>query len=609
VEEFQVAQAAWSRTLLRSLAAVGVTHFVVSPGSRSTPLVAALQTLELPFDVVVDERSAGFFALGRAKLSGVPSVLICTSGSAPGHYLPALIEADESDTPLIVLSADRPPELQGNRSAQTIEQRHLLSAKVRWADDLGVPDASDSGLCALRRKAAQAVHRTRYPRPGPVHLNAPLKKPLEPAEPPPAAELVVAATPPPKHFAPTLEPSAAGIDALYDLAQGARRPLLVAGPFAPSNSPSLDVVSKFARTSGWPLLLETTSNLRFGLEHGEARVFDAFDSVFRVLAHVRATGLRDALAPDFVLQLGDTPTSSSFVKVTRGISKAVLTSAGPPDPTNDVQLCVHGNVELGLTRLTERFERAATAHAKTAAGSAYSERLRRANELAWQVTDALSVPPALDMASAGGDESFDHEGQCTRVLGRMLRANDLLVVGNSLPVRLVDTFIRSSSSRIQVLSQRGANGIDGLIAGATGAALGRLEPTFLLLGDISFLHDIGSLACLRQCAPHLTVVVFNNRGGRLFEQLPIAESAGTPDLAPWLTPHRFDLSLVSAAFGIPSTLVGTAEAFEAALELARKARRPHVIEVQTAPSGTHTAYQELERRLEDALLAENWDGL
>lgn len=593
MSEFQLAQTAWSRTLLRSLANAGVQHFVVSPGSRSTPLVAALQALGLSFDLVVDERSAGFFALGRSKLTGVPSALVCTSGSAPAHYYPAVIEADESQTPLLILSADRPAELQGNRSAQTIDQRHLYGRKVRWFDELGTPEGSPGALAALERKAAQAVARAQFPFPGPVHLNVPLRKPLEPAGAAPTPD-APAARSAPRHFSPVLEPSASGLSALAERAANARRPLLIAGPFAPCNAPSWERVRAFATKTGWPVLLETASNLRLGFDpSGDVLVVDAFDGVFRALLRAE-TEVRARFQPDFVLALGDLPTSSSWLELSRGATKASLGPLAAPDPENDFELFVPGEVDRSLARLESMLP---------PPDPAFAQRLRRANGLAWEHVDALSTPRAADPSQAPGNERFEHEGQCTRVLAEALEPDDLLCVGNSLPIRLLDTFVPSSARRVRVLSQRGANGIDGLIAGATGAATQRRSPSFLLLGDISFLHDVGSLTLLAQLAPHLVVVVFNNRGGRLFEQLPIARAAHGAALTPWLTPHAFDLSFISAAFGIPSSRVGHAAEFALELTRARQGAGPRVIEAMIEPSGTSAVYRELELRLAADLAA------
>jgi 2-succinyl-5-enolpyruvyl-6-hydroxy-3-cyclohexene-1-carboxylate synthase len=571
---FQAAQAAWARTLVRSLYDAGATHFVTSPGSRSTPLLAALEALGIARDVIVDERSAGFFALGRSKLTNAPSVLVCTSGSAPFHYFPALLEADESRTPLIVLSADRPPELQGNRSFQTTEQRHLFGARVRWFDDLGVAEASESSLLGLRRKAAQAVATSLGPTAGPVHLNAPFRKPLEPEGAELASERAVCSRPVRKHFQQHAAPDPEAFEAVVRRASAAQRPVLSLGPHAPRRAPRKEAVKNFAQRTHWPLFAEATSN-------APERDCPAFDTVWRALARPESALRRAAYLPDLVLQIGNVPTSASWLGASRDLPRIVLAEGECPDPTNTAELVLGGDPSAWLALLAQRV---------FPADPAFVQRWQRANALATEVADSLSADVGQVLA---------HEGQAMRALGEALHPSDLLFVGNSLPVRLVDSF---ATIRVACLSQRGHNGIDGLIAGAAGAACAHPGHTVLLLGDISFLHDVGSLACVSSLCSRLTLVVLNNGGGRLFEQLPIAQSG--VDLSPWLTPHTTDLSRIATAFGVASRRVDTARDLSAALSDARAATKPTFVEVIVPPSGTAAAYRTLVEGVSGALAQE-----
>lgn len=577
---FRAAQTAWARTIIRGLYDSGATHFVVSPGSRSTPLVAALQRLGIRFDLVVDERSAGFLALGRGKLTDVPSVLVCTSGSAPFHYFPALIEADESRAPLIVLSADRPPEQQGNRSFQTTEQRQLFGTRVRWFDDLGVAEASEPALLGVRRKVAQAVAVASGPIPGPVHLNVPFRKPLEPENADVPAERALQALPRCQHFAALALPASHAVDAVLHWLAVAKRPLLVFGPHAPQRAPRREALHAFLEQSGWPLFAETTSNVVAHIEAGSAipPTGRGFDTVLRALDRPALATLRADYLPDAVLQIGDVPTSASWLRALREVPHVVLADGRHPDPLNRAQIIAGGDASAWLRALTGKVPRAEEAFAQR-----------------WERALALADAAARAMA-ADDNQPLAHEGQAVRALGDALSTTDLLVVGNSLPVRLVDNF---TSIQVPCLSQRGHNGIDGLIAGAAGAAGGRAGHTVLLLGDISFLHDVGSLKCVKDLAPRLTIVVLNNAGGRLFEQLPVA-SAGL-DLAPWLTPHASDLSQIASAFGLASCRVDTAPALAEAVSRARSSFLPAVVEVLVPPSATQAAYRTLVDRVSAAL--------
>jgi 2-succinyl-5-enolpyruvyl-6-hydroxy-3-cyclohexene-1-carboxylate synthase len=360
-------------------------------------------------------------------------------------------------------------------------------------------------------------------------------------------------------------------------------------------------VFEFARTTGWPLLVEATSNLRHGDgPDPEALVFDAFDLVTRALSSGRAESACEALKPDIVVQLGNPPTSASWLAFTEDVPRAVLANSGFPDPTNRAEVVVRGDLELTLPLAARRLPHP---------DPTFRQRVDAANRLAWQTVRTMLGTPDVDLSKAPGNEVFAHEGHATAALGRQLRPGDLLFVGNSLPVRLLDTFLEHESRGIRVLSQRGANGVDGLIAGAAGAALGHPGHTLLLLGDISFLHDVGSLALLRELAPRLTVVVFNNRGGRLFEQLPVAAGRDGEALRAWLTPHAHDLAAIASAFGLRNYRVGATRDLERALELSRAAEGPVVVEATIEPSGTSALYEKLTRRLETALSAELWwDG-
>lgn len=625
---FQHAQTIWARTLVQTLHAAGVTHFVVSPGSRSTPLVKALQDASLPFDVIIDERSAAFFALGRAKWTGQPSALVCTSGSAAAHYLPAIIEADQGHTPLIVLSADRPPELQFNGAFQTIEQRNLFGSKVRWFEDLGVADASADALLGLRRKCAQAVGLCQHPTPGPVHLNVPARKPLEPSADADAATRTSATLASPgsyetvtsstsfevtRHFRSVASLDDAACTAIARVFEGAQRPALVLGPCTPKTAATREAIAEFLSASGWPLIAEATSNARFGVAVSATPgiapdtplVFDAFDLCLRAslgasataapLASMAPASERGApFVPDAVLQIGGVPTSASLLALTRDVPRVVVAEHHWPDPTNRATVIARAEPSRALSQLASKVPKAA---------ASYRDAVSRANAAAWEAVCTHSAVPAADRHPTPTDPIFEHEGQCVAALGRSLLADDLVVLGNSLPLRVFDTFVAARRERLHCLSQRGANGIDGGIAVACGAASAHTGHTVLLLGDVAFLHDVGSLKVAWDLKPSLTIVVLNNRGGRLFEQLPIARAgsankqaantqrvdeagADDPAMAPWITPHDVELYRLGHAYRLVSYRVGSKEELEIALGHARTSKLPSLIEVMVTPSGT-----------------------
>ncbi len=548
---------AWSRLLLGSLAEAGVRDVIISPGSRSTPLVlAATRTPGLQIVNLLDERCAAFYALGQARVSGRPSLLICTSGTAGAHYLPALIEAAQVGLPLIALTADRPFALQGCGAPQTVDQTDLFGRFARASVDLGMPDGTELGMRALRRAAAQAVHRSLWPEPGPVHLNFRAAKPLEPS-PGPAQEEALArveallARPAPRAHAPTQSPDEAALSALQAELDKARRPLVVAGP-----GPLLDETSReliLSWCSELPLLAEGPSQLRWG-----GRVIGAFDLL------LRDPELSRALRPDLVIQLGMPPVSGQWerwIGEQSGLRRYVLHPHGWSDPQSTAEILRCGPVDA--LRALRPPELGPTWRATWAAAEAH----------AWRAVDEVLT------ADPGGELSL------ARAAVQALPAGALLVLGNSLPIRDVDLAAPPGGRPLGVLCQRGANGIDGLVSGAAGAAAASGRPTLLLLGDVSLLHDLGGLLAASRVPGPLVIVVLDNGGGRIFTQLPVARvpDLRADELAQFTTPHGASLQAAAAVFGLPFAAVEDAPALREQIGVALARRGATLIAARTAP--------------------------
>lgn len=566
---------AWSRLLLASLAEAGVRQVVISPGSRSTPLVlAATRTPGLEIVNLLDERSAAFYALGQARVSGAPSLLVCTSGTAGAHYLPAVIEAAQSGLPMLILTADRPFSLQGCEAPQTIDQRDLYGRFVRAAVDLGMPDASPTGMRALRRAAAQAVHQCRWPDPGPVHLNFRAEKPLEPC-PGPARDAAMARVdallqePLPRVAAPLPCPDPAGLARLQAALDRSRRPLIVAGPRGLCDEAARRALLGWA--SGLPMLVEATSQLRWGPDHGALRV-----GSFELL--LRDPAFRARNRPDLVIGLGLPPTSAHWE---RWLAEApeptrfVLHPRGWPDPRSSAEILLCAPETLAGLRPPD---------------------VEPAWSAAWVEAEARAVA-AVDQALAadpGGELSL------ARAAIRALPAGALCMIGNSLPLRDVDLAIPPGGPQLDVLSQRGANGIDGLISGAAGAASLGERPLLLLLGDVSFLHDLGGLNAASRARSPLVIVVLDNGGGQIFRALPVARTPGLRDeeLAQFTTPHGADLRAAAAVFGIPHMDVENAPDLSAAVRAALGRAGATVIVARTEPGSFGAQVGEILERLQ-----------
>ncbi|HEX2572377.1 MAG TPA: 2-succinyl-5-enolpyruvyl-6-hydroxy-3-cyclohexene-1-carboxylic-acid synthase [Polyangia bacterium] len=604
--------AEWAGLLMGSLADAGVTDVVVSPGSRSTPFVlAAVRHSEgqgqgrLRLVDVIDERSAGFYALGRAKATGRPCLLVCTSGSAGAHYLPAVIEAGLSHTPLIVLTADRPLELQECGAPQTIDQLKLFGDHVRGFFELGGPEGDPTALAGLRRAVAQAVARSRHPVPGAVHLNVRARKPLEPR--PAASEeeralarrvRAVRGTPIATFHPPRLEPSPEALDDLERACREARRGLIVCGPAPLGQAEARPLLLRLAARTGFPLCVEATSQLRFGVapfhEDGEAQaaLCDGFDALFAVEA------FRRQHAADVVLQFGGTPTSGGWERYLAAggtTRRLVVNPYGWSDPhssaTAMIQAEVTSTVRALLGRLEERGPNQRDERGQ-AHRARWGERFRAANREAWRVIDELVTAP----------ESLG-EAQVARAVVASVPREGVLAVGNSLPIRMVDRYAPARLGTCRVWSQRGANGIDGLVSGAAGVAASGC-PTTLLLGDVSLLHDLGGLAVAARATGPLVIVVVQNRGGRIFEQLPLV-STGLPEVAAALphftTPHEVSFGAAAALFGIAYHRVETLADLDQALGVAQARQGCSLLEAVVPPHGAAALDAALRERLSGAL--------
>ncbi|MFO0680380.1 MAG: 2-succinyl-5-enolpyruvyl-6-hydroxy-3-cyclohexene-1-carboxylic-acid synthase, partial [Polyangiaceae bacterium] len=413
---------AWSRLVARALVTAGVRHAVVCPGSRSTPLALAFEEEEgLDVDVIVDERSAAFFALGRAKRTGTASVVLSTSGTAPAHFFPAVIEATASETPMLVVTADRPWHAQDVHAPQTIDQTKLFGAHVRHSAELGLPDATS--FEHAMRVAAQCVLATRSPAPGAVHLNARFAKPLEPQmrgdAPPETWEARVAellARGGPRAFAPEVLASVDARRAFVDRVRSARRGVVLAGPMPPwVDAPLLRrAVERFVLASGFPLVADATSQLR----HGTDGI-----PVLRNFAELRASE-----SPDLVIQLGAMPSGFGVEEWLRdvGAPRVVLTSGAWHDPPGTATDVVVGDPAELLARV--------------------------AGMLAPSVETSAPGPaaPSTDHGTpATSDDrgTFDGHDVCRRVFAS-LESGSVLLLGNGMPVRDFDAAVPPSAKSL-----------------------------------------------------------------------------------------------------------------------------------------------------------------
>ncbi len=538
----------------------GLRRAVVSPGSRSTPLAVALwRAPEIEVDVVVDERSAGFFALGAAQAGGVPVALLCTSGTAAANYHPAVAEADESSLPLLVLTADRPAELRGIGAGQTIDQIKLYGEAVRWFCEVGNHLADDAGLLHYRSVACRALAAARgETRPGPVHLNMPWREPLAPLP----VDGAVTATDPlalegrdgrPLTAVTSidLEPSSFILDEIAGHIGDAISGVIVAGR---QTDPELrEPLARLAIASGFPILAEPTSQLRLG-PHDRSRVISTYDQLLRDEHFARS------VAPELVLRFGEMPTSKPL--------RAWLEAS----EADQIVVSPHGWNEP--TRRAAALVRADSA--ECAAGwAARLESEPRPEPERWLAAER-AARAALDAELELGEGSIT-EPALHRALGRAHADGDLVYTASSMPIRDQETFLAAGEADAALLCNRGANGIDGLVSAGIGAARESGRPTTIVTGELGLLHDLGSLAALPEVQTPVRIVVIDNGGGGIFHFLPQQESLGGEEFeALFGTPRSLSVERAAAAFGVPHRRLGSLAALPAAL-----AEGTGVIEVRT----------------------------
>ena len=576
------ANTALASAFAEELARGGLRHAVVSPGSRSTPLAVALwRQPEIEVTVILDERSAAFFALGAAQASGDPVALLCTSGTAAANYHPAICEADESALGLLVLSADRPPELRGIGAGQTIDQIKLFGSAVRWFCEVGTHAADDEGLLHYRSVACRALATARgETRPGPVHLNLPWREPLAPVA---VAGAVSATDPLALEGRPgrpltavtrlDLEPSAFLLEEMAAHIGDAIAGVIVAGR---QLDPELrEPLAHLARVSGFPILAEPTSQLRCG-PHDRSRVISTYDLLLRDEHFARS------VVPDFVLRFGEMPTSKPL--------RSWLAASGADEIVID---------PLGGWNEPSRRAAALLRADPTELAAGWAARLEKSGEQrgapeAWiEAERAARVTLAREMAAA----SEIAEPALHEALGKAHRDGDLVYTASSMPIRDQETFLAGTDTDALFLCNRGANGIDGLISAGIGAAHASGRPTTIVSGDLGLLHDVGGLAALRDVSTPVRIVVIDNGGGGIFHFLPQQQALDGEEFEALLgTPRGVSVAKAAALFDLPHRRLESLDDLPEAL-----AAGTGLIEVKTDRQTNVEAHRHLAASVSSAL--------
>lgn len=482
------------------LAKIGVQDVVVSPGSRSTPL--AIMMAEHPamrVHINIDERSAAFFALGMAKAKRHPIALLCTSGTAVANYFPAVVEAYYSRVPLIVITADRPHELRDVGAPQAIDQLNIYGRYAKWFVEMALPEKSTDMLRYARTMAARAAGMAMNAPAGPVHLNFPLREPLVPIVHEETWEQIEAKEPSYTMVIPgKMTIGMEQIQELYNELSSAEKGLIVCGQI---DQPAFaEAVTKLAEMLDFPILADPLSQLRSGT-HAKEYIIDSYDAI------LKDETIAASLVPDVVIRFGAMPVSKPlFLLLKRypSIKQIVVDGEGGwREPTlmasymvycDEVEFC-RRLIDIGASKQSK---------------SQWSTTWKMINDIAKSVLLEATMEEEL------------FEGKVFTELSQLLPDGATLFVGNSMPIRDTDTFFFTNDKGIRILANRGANGIDGVVSSALGASA-VTEPLVLVIGDLSFYHDLNGLLAAKMHGLHATIIVLNNNGGGIFSFLPQAK--------------------------------------------------------------------------------------
>ncbi|HDZ11226.1 MAG TPA: 2-succinyl-5-enolpyruvyl-6-hydroxy-3-cyclohexene-1-carboxylic-acid synthase [Bacteroidetes bacterium] len=566
----------WASLIVEELVRNGIRYFCISPGSRSAPLtVAAARHPKVKTSIIYDERGAAFHALGYARAAGTSAAVIATSGTAVANYLPAVVEASMDNIPLLILSADRPPELQQTGANQTILQPGIFGQFVRWHFEFPAPDEKIPPAVALST-VDQAVYRALRKPSGPVHLNFMFREPLAPERQPlPSnylsgiADWQTRETPFTSYEQMCRSPQKDQLKKLAALLNQTKRGLVTVGRL---DSPEQErAVKKLAHELNWPLFPDVLSGLRLGNS-----LFSRIPYYDQMLA---SEAFQAHLAVETLLHFGGQLTSKRFLQ---------FTEKYPPE--NMIVVKEHPFRHDPACRVSWRIEAPIAALARdlipmihSGAEPKWVQTLVRQSGQVVQVVDDF-FKKQINISEPG----------IARIISQKIREHDGLFLAGSMPVRDMDSFGLPDAKKPAVAANRGTSGIDGTISTAIGFAAGLRKPATLLTGDLAFLHDLNALSTLRFISQPVLIVLINNQGGGIFSFLPIAEFKDVFEEY-FAAPHPFTFEKVSEMFGIDYYSPKNPEAFSQIYDKARGSQKHALIEIRTAREANVQRHQDLQK--------------
>lgn len=577
----------WGQAIADELSLAGITHVCITPGGRSAPLtLALLNHPDIHTYVHLDERSAGFFALGRAKLTGIPTPVVCTSGTAVANLHPSIVEASLSRTPMMVLTADRPSELLYSGSNQTIPQDNIFSNTINWSRTLPEPELTERKFLSLRSSISRSLSECMGVRPGPVHLNFPFKKPLIPGE--TIDESVIdfinsnSIAARGRSHAYTqitsgiLTLSEKNIKQISDTISQSKNGIIVVGPSSP-NSISASSVSDLSMSLGFPILADPLSGVRFGEHIDSALVCGGYDS------YINSAITQSWVKPDLIIRFGAAPVSialQNYLKNTGAYEFLIDPTGQSRDPTFFSSELIVCDPNWFCDAISNNFN---------LSPNDLSRHLSSTESNYWKIFSETS--------------SF-FEGTVAHKVLEFAPPDSTITISNSMPIRDVDRFGMPSTKNMTLIGNRGASGIDGVTSTALGVASASTNQAILFIGDIAYYHDISGLLALNKFNLKLIIIEINNNGGGIFYRLPVSKY-DPPFTAGFQTPHNLDLSHTSKLYGFDFTRVSTLQDFSNSYADALERGDSCIIEVVSDPIKSHASREQFQNTVIEKLQHNN----
>ncbi len=559
----------WTETFVKELISSGVKYACISPGSRNTPLTLAFaSSKKIKSFVHIDERSCAFFALGLAKVTETPVAIVCTSGTATAELYPAIIEAYQQRVPLIVCTADRPPELLDVGANQTINQNNLYKNHIRWFVDVGLPEPITRRIKHIKVLARRAVYESTVRAKGPVHLNFPFRKPFEPDASTDEIEkslidLADSTITEKKYFFKEEERdvfSEKWFQGIFNELSKSKRGLIIAGPenYNPSFHNNCALLSE---KLGFPVIADGASQLRFGL-HSKTNIISNFEGF------LRSKYFADKYKPDIILHFGRTITSKALDEYLESCSakRYMINEYGDWfDPSNKAAASFAFKPYLFCQKMTEYLTRKNFITKENGWFNLFKNADAISGKIKCEVIDKALFP---------------NESRIINEIINLIPDNSRIMISNSMPIRDFDYFASITQKRISIFNNRGASGIDGITSTALGIAATDSTPTILLTGDLAFYHDLNGLLAANKYKIPLVTVLINNNGGGIFEVLPIAKY-GKVFKEYFIAPHNLNFQPFVKAYGGKYKLIESWSEFRSTFKRALTSKQFHVLEIKT----------------------------